>query len=72
MFEYLFTTRMPELENDVIHTNELARRGGFNSSVVVEKNDIGTKQIATLQKIWQINSASNKLISEIAEGVIIR
>lgn len=48
--------KMPELRNDVIHTNELAAKGGFSSSVAVERRD-STTAIENFQKevykLWQ-------------------
>jgi hypothetical protein len=48
--------KMPEIRNNIIHTNELAAKGGFSSSVAVERKD-STNLIENFRKevykLWQ-------------------
>ena len=44
-------TNIPNQIDDIIHTNELASKGGFASSVVVEKRDNSTQILTVVEKI---------------------
>ena len=48
--------KMPQAKEDVVYTNDLARRGGFNSSVVVETENISRKQLAAMLKLESLVS----------------
>ena len=61
---------LPQQKDDVVHSNELARRGGFGSSVVVEKSDTPQLQLRAQQEIGKTLLESNTLIREIRKCLV--
>lgn len=60
----------PQQKDDVVYTNELARRGGFGSSVVVDKSDTPRLQLRAQQEIGKTLLESNTLIREIRKCLV--
>lgn len=60
----------PQQKDDVVYTNELARRGGFGSSVVIEKSDTPRLQLRAQQEIGKTLLESNTLIREIRKCLV--
>lgn len=56
--------------DDVIHTNELAAKGGFNRSVAVESYDNSAAQVKLQQEIKNLFLENNKLQTKISESLI--
>ena len=61
---------LPQQKDDVVHSNELARRGGFSSSVVIEKSDTPRLQLRAQQEIGKTLLESNTLIREIRKCLV--
>ena len=61
---------LPQQKDDVVYSNELARRGGFGSSVVVEKSDTPRLQLRAQQEIGKTLLESNTLIREIRKCLV--
>ena len=61
---------LPQQKDDVVHSNELARRGGFGSSVVIEKSDTPRLQLRAQQEIGKTLLESNTLIREIRKCLV--
>ena len=61
---------MPQQQDDVVQTNDLARRGGFNSSVVVEKNDNSRQILKSVMTMQQLLTTSNTLQDQIRRSLI--
>ena len=61
---------LPQQKDDVVYSNELARRGGFGSSVVVEKSDTPQLQLRAQQEIGKTLLESNTLIREIRKCLV--
>lgn len=61
---------LPQQKDDVVYTNELARRGGFGSSVVIEKSDTPQLQLRAQQEIGKTLLESNTLIREIRKCLV--
>ena len=61
---------LPQQKDDVVYTNELARRGGFGSSVVVDKSDTERLQLRAQQEIGKTLLESNTLIKEIRKCLV--
>ena len=61
---------LPQQKDDVVHTNELARRGGFSSSVAIEKSDTPQLQLRAQQEIGKTLLESNTLIREIRKCLV--
>lgn len=64
--------RFPQIKDAQIYTNELASKGGFSSSVAVEKDTAGKTQTRLQEDIRKLLAENNKLQNRIAESVIIR
>ena len=60
----------PQQKDDVVYSNELARRGGFGSSVVIEKSDTPRLQLRAQQEIGKTLLESNTLIREIRKCLV--
>lgn len=60
----------PQQKDDVVYTNELARRGGFSSSVVIDKSDTPRLQLRAQQEIGKTLLESNTLIREIRKCLV--
>ena len=61
---------LPQQKDDVVYSNELARRGGFGSSVVIEKSDTPRLQLRAQQEIGKTLLESNTLIREIRKCLV--
>ena len=61
---------LPQQKDDVVYSNELARRGGFSSSVVVDKSDTPRLQLRAQQEIGKTLLESNTLIREIRKCLV--
>ena len=61
---------LPQQKDDVVRSNELARRGGFSSSVVIEKSDTPRLQLRAQQEIGKTLLESNTLIREIRKCLV--
>ena len=61
---------LPQQKDDVVYSNELARRGGFSSSVVIEKSDTPRLQLRAQQEIGKTLLESNTLIREIRKCLV--
>ena len=61
---------LPQQKDDVVYSNELARRGGFGSSVVIEKSDTPQLQLRAQQEIGKTLLESNTLIREIRKCLV--
>lgn len=61
---------LPQQKDDVVYSNELARRGGFGSSVVVDKSDTERLQLRAQQEIGKTLLESNTLIREIRKCLV--
>ena len=61
---------LPQQKDDVVYTNELARRGGFSSSVVIDKSDTPRLQLRAQQEIGKTLLESNTLIREIRKCLV--
>ena len=61
---------LPQQKDDVIYSNELARRGGFSSSVAIEKSDTPRLQLRAQQEIGKTLLESNTLIREIRKCLV--
>ena len=61
---------LPQQKDDVVYSNELARRGGFSSSVVIEKSDTPQLQLRAQQEIGKTLLESNTLIREIRKCLV--
>ena len=60
----------PQQKDDVVYSNELARRGGFSSSVVIDKSDTPRLQLRAQQEIGKTLLESNTLIREIRKCLV--
>ena len=61
---------LPQQKDDVVYSNELARRGGFSSSVVIDKSDTPRLQLRAQQEIGKTLLESNTLIREIRKCLV--
>lgn len=61
---------LPQQRDDVVYSNELARRGGFSSSVVIDKSDTPRLQLRAQQEIGKTLLESNTLIREIRKCLV--
>lgn len=61
---------LPQQKDDVVYSNELARRGGFSSSVVIDKSDTPRLQLRAQQEIGKTLLESNTLIKEIRRCLV--
>ena len=61
---------MPQPKDSIIHTNELAAKGGFSKSVAVERADNGKLQLRMQQAIHRLFIENNKLQQKIAESLV--
>ena len=61
---------LPQQKDDVVYSNELARRGGFGSSVVIDKSDTPRLQLRAQQEIGKTLLESNTLIREIRKCLV--
>lgn len=61
---------MPQPRDGLIHTNELAAKGGFSKSVAVERADNGKLQLRMQQAIHRLFIENNKLQQKIAESLV--
>ena len=61
---------LPQQKDDVVYSNELARRGGFGSSVVIDKSDTPRLQRRAQQEIGKTLLESNTLIREIRKCLV--
>lgn len=61
---------LPQQKDDVVYSNELARRGGFGSSVVIDKSDTPRLQLRAQQEIGKTLLESNALIREIRKSLV--
>ena len=61
---------LPQQKDDVVYTNDLARRGGFSSSVVIDKSDTPQLQLRAQQEIGKTLLESNTLIREIRKCLV--
>lgn len=55
-------TDKPQLQNDQVYSNELARMGGFSSSIVVDRMDIN-------KELLNVNKQANNNLNTIANSV---
>ena len=55
-------TTKQQLQNDQVYSNELARMGGFSSSIVVDRMDIN-------KEILNVNKQANNNLNTIANSV---
>ena len=63
--------KMPSRLDDVIHTNELARRGGFSESVAVERRDNSEKIVEYLSKMQKLSTDIRKFVNDINDKCTI-
>ena len=56
------TTNRPQIQSDQVYSNELARMGGFSSSIVVDRMDIN-------KEILNVNKQANNNLNTIANSV---
>ena len=56
------TTTRPQIQSDQVYSNELARMGGFSSSIVVDRMDIN-------KEILNVNKQANNNLNTIANSV---
>lgn len=61
---------IPQPRDGLIHTNELAAKGGFSKSVAVERADNGKLQLRMQQAIHRLFIENNKLQQKIAESLV--
>ena len=63
--------KMPSRLDDVIHTNELARRGGFSESVAVERRDNTERIVEYLSRMQKLSTDIRKFVNDINDKCTI-
>ena len=63
---------LPKRLDDVIHTNELARRGGFSESVAVERRDNSAQIVSYLSKVNELIKDIKKSNDDISEKMTVK
>jgi len=63
---------LPKRLDDVIHTNELARRGGFSESVAVERRDNSDQIVSYLSKVNELIKDIKKSNDDISEKMTVK